>query len=260
MRIVHVDTGVHLRGGQLQLLMLARGLRNRGHHQAIVCLEGSALERKARREGFPIIDLPTHDPMHAHGVIQFRQRLLAQKTDVLHAHGGTGQSIAWFASLGMRTRLRRVASRRVTFSPAHAWTTRLKYGRACDGVVAVSQNIKKLLLDARVPEEKIEVIPDGVRVPSVLPGPEIRARVRAAWGFGEGDFVTGHMGAFTTEKGQDIAIKAIAALRPKLPRACLVLAGWPGEDNAFARNVRDLARGAAGSVRLLGYTENLEEF
>jgi hypothetical protein len=51
MRIVHIDTGLELRGGQRQLLRLALGLRARGHQQLVVCPEGTALEGRARAEG-----------------------------------------------------------------------------------------------------------------------------------------------------------------------------------------------------------------
>ena len=56
-RIAHIDTGLSLRGGQRQMLMLAQGLRERGHEQVIVCLEGSGLEERAQREGFRVFSL-----------------------------------------------------------------------------------------------------------------------------------------------------------------------------------------------------------
>ena len=36
MRILHVDTGRSLRGGQRQLLMLLKGLKERGHEQTLL--------------------------------------------------------------------------------------------------------------------------------------------------------------------------------------------------------------------------------
>jgi L-malate glycosyltransferase len=261
MRIVHFDTGQELRGGQHQLLLLARRLRERGHRQLIVCPDGSALVTRARSEGFKIFDLPAHDAMHAHGILQLRQLLRSEGADILHAHDGKGQTISWLASLGRNTRLRRVASRRVTFSPAHAWPTRFKYGYTCNGVIAVSENIKRLLLSAGVPERKVEVIPDGIELPADLPGIEVRVRTRAAWGFSEREFVAGHLGSFTPEKGQDIAVDAMACIAEALPRACLVLAGdCSGQANVFARRIRGQSGAAGGRVKLLGYVENLAEF
>jgi len=126
LKIVHLDTGADLRGGQQQLLMLARGLRGRGHEQLIVTLDGTLLEARARQEGFRVFALPAHDPGHAHGILQLRQRLRAEPFDILHAHDGKGQTISWLASVGLN--VRRVASRRVIYAPARRIDTRLKYG------------------------------------------------------------------------------------------------------------------------------------
>jgi glycosyltransferase involved in cell wall biosynthesis len=261
MRIIHLDTALALRGGQHQLLMLARGLRARGHEQLIVCPEGSGLEAHAHNEGFRVLRLPSYDPAHAHGILQVRQGLLLEPADVLHAHDGRGQTISWLASLGRRARLSRVASRRVTFSPGQASITRLKYGRACDGVIAVSESIKRLLLDAGVPARKVQVIPDGVELPESLPPAGQRARVRASWGFGEREFVAGHLGAFTSEKGQDVAVEALMLLAAELPRARLVLAGdFSRRTNPFEARIKQRVSHAGERVRLLSYVENLAEF
>src|SRR2546428_7321133 len=107
-----------LRGGQQQLLLLARGLHKRGHDQLIVCPESSALESQTRQEEFRVFSLPPHDPAHAHGIFQLRQQLTAEPFEILHSHDGRGQTIAWLASCGLP--VRRVASRRVTFLPRSA--------------------------------------------------------------------------------------------------------------------------------------------
>src|SRR5208283_432448 len=129
LRIVHLDTGLNLRGGQRQLLSLARGLRQRGHCQIVVCREESELEGRAWAEGFPCFSLPSHDPGHVYGIVQLRQLLRAAPCDLLHAHDGRGQTLAFLASMGLP--VRRVASRRVAFLPKHHWTHRLKYAYTC---------------------------------------------------------------------------------------------------------------------------------
>jgi glycosyltransferase involved in cell wall biosynthesis len=55
--------------------------------------------------------------------------------------------------------------------------------------------------------------------------PETAPRDRRKFGLGESDFIIGHMGAFTKEKGQDVAVEAAGLLRASLPRARVVLAG-----------------------------------
>ena len=168
LNIAHIDTGMTLRGGQRQLLLLARGLRVRGHDQLIVCLEGSGLEACATQEGFKLFSLPSNDPAHALGILLLRQQLQTSATRILHAHDGRGQTLAWLASLGLP--VRRIASRRVTFFPADRWTFPLKSRYTCHAVVTVSEYIRELVVRAGVPREKVEVIPDGIELPAVLPG------------------------------------------------------------------------------------------
>jgi len=256
LKIVHVDTGLSLRGGQRQLLKLARGLRQRGHGQIIVCGEESELETCARAEEFPFFPLPLHDPGDAYGILQLRQHLQVAPCDILHAHDGRGQTVAWLASIGMR--VRRVASRRVTFLPRHRWVHRLKYSHTCDAVVTVSEFIRQWAIRCGVPASKIELIPDGVEIPPEMPRTETRSKVRARWGFGESEFVIGQVGAFTPEKGQNIALAAVQQLTQTLPQARLLLAGEGPtlKDPEITQRCKALG----DRVRLCGAIENLAEF
>jgi glycosyltransferase involved in cell wall biosynthesis len=249
MRILHVDTGPGLRGGQQQILLLARGLARRGHQQVVVCPDGVPLEARAKQEGFPVFSLPEHDPGRAHGIVQLRQFLLGTAVDILHAHDGHGQTIAWLASLGLD--VRRVASRRVTFVPRQRWTYRLKYSHTCDAVIAISGCVRGLLLEAGVPDDNIAVIPDGIEIPEVLAEDEVRTCVRARWGFSADEFVVGYLGASSYEKGQAVAIEAAQILAGKCPRARLVLAGVDPPPPAHA---------VPPNVRRLGYQGDLWEF
>jgi glycosyltransferase involved in cell wall biosynthesis len=256
LKIVHVDTGLSLRGGQRQLLNLARQLRQRGHGQIIVCREESELETRARAEGFTCFALPLHDPAYAYGILQLRRHLQVVPCDILHAHDGRGQTVAWLSSIGMR--VRRVASRRVIFLPRRRWTHRLKYADTCDAIVTVSDFIRQLLIRSQVPESMIALIPDGIEFPLELPSTETRSKVRARWGFSEDEFLIGHLGAFTPEKGQAVALEAFRLLTERFPQARLLLAG-EGPTLREPQMMRML-EGLGDRVRLCGAIENLAEF
>ncbi len=256
LKIVHLDTGMDLRGGQQQLLLLARGLRQRGHHQLLVCPEGSRLEARAQREGFSVFALPAHDPGRLHGIFLLRQLGQAEPSRVFHAHDGRGQTLAWLASAGMG--VRRIASRRVTFMPAGLLGHRLKYERTCHAIIAISEFVRGLLVSSGVSKTRIEVIPDGIELPGELPGSKARAEARAQWGLSDQEFVLGHLGAFAPEKGQDVAVEAAMLLAAKLPQARLMLAG-----DGPRRRMQQMSleiRKTRGRVQLLGYLENLSGF
>ncbi len=198
--IVHIDTARDWRGGQESLLTLARGLRARGHIQTIVCPSGGVLAERAAAEQFPVSE---HCPRIA---------------GIVHAHSGRAQNLAYWATLGWP--VRRIVTRHVAFAPRHVLTHRLKYKWTCDGIIAVSDSVRRVLLDAGVPAGKIVTIHTGVELPESLPVPR-----REQFGLGEDDFVVGHLGAFTAEKGQDVAAAAALILKQTLPRARVILAG-----------------------------------
>lgn len=117
---------------------------------------------------------------------------------------------------------------------------RMKYRWACQGIIAVSNAVRRGLIETGVPAAKIEVIHPGVALPETAP------RNRLRFGLGETDFVIGHMGAFTKEKGQDVAVAAAGLIQSSLPRARFVLAG----DGALLAEIR---RSAPGNVIFPGF-------
>src|SRR5258708_19273839 len=151
--IVHVDSEHEWRGGQEALLALARGLRERGHAQRIVCPAGSALAERAREEKFAV------DQARA-----LRQILRDCRADIVHAHSGRAMNTAFLASRGLP--VARVVTRHVAFAPRHPWVHRLKYRLTCHGIIAVSDAVREVLVRAGVPASKIEVIHTGVEIPA----------------------------------------------------------------------------------------------
>lgn len=260
LRIVHLDTAREFRGGQRQLLLLARGLRERGHEQRIVCPRGSALEAQAKAEGFAVLPQQSHGPGKLGSLLEVRRELRRGGFQVAHAHDGHGQTLSALASLGLE--VRRVATRRVTFMPQGLgyWLRihRLQYGPGCDAVVAVSKFVRDLLVDCGVAASKIEIIRDGIEIPAERPDATLRARSRRHWGLDPEVFVIGHAGAFTEEKGQDLLLQAFVQGGESLAGAHLLLAG----DGPLLSSVRivDLLRQSQGRAHLLGWLEDLTPF
>ena len=131
----------------------------------------------------------------------------------------------------------RVVTRHVAFTPRHPMIHRLKYTKTCDGIIAVSDAVRDVLVSAGIPASHIEVIHTGVAIPQSV----IRHQHEG--------LVVGHMGAFTREKGQDIAV---AAAR-ELPQVRFILAGeGPLLD--------ELRSSAPKNVSFPGFVTNPAEF
>jgi glycosyltransferase involved in cell wall biosynthesis len=141
MRILHLDGGKELRGGQWQVLRLIEGLAAAGVESTLLARRNSPLFTVARQQGWRVEPLGWA-----------RALLLARGHDLLHAHDGHGHTAGAIVSPG-----KLVVSRRVAFPVG----SRLKFRRARH-YLAVSEFVKGVLLAGGVPEEKISVVYDGV--------------------------------------------------------------------------------------------------
>jgi glycosyltransferase involved in cell wall biosynthesis len=145
MNILHLDHGREIRGGQLQVIRLMRGLRERGHGVVLLARKASPLLETALRERF------NADVLSIEAL-----RGLSANADVVHAHDARSHL---FAALLSRKPL--VVSRRVIFPVGRDPWSRWKYGRP-NAFAAVSFAVAEELKKAGVPESKINVIYDGV--------------------------------------------------------------------------------------------------
>jgi glycosyltransferase involved in cell wall biosynthesis len=160
-RILHIDTGKELRGGQRQVLLLMRALRERGHECELLARQQSPLWKAAKDLEFPVA------PASLWNVWRH-----SSDVNIVHAHDARSHTLAAVAS-----RRRFVVSRRVAFPVKRGAFSRWKYGRPVR-YLAVSRFVARELATAGVPKHKIEVVYDGVEQ-TVAPGPRGEFRIVA---------------------------------------------------------------------------------
>ena len=143
MRVLHLDSGREMRGGQWQAFRLIEGLAAAGVESTLLARAGSPLIEMARARGWntgPLKFLPLQRGYH-----------------LVHAHDSRTHTLA---ALFARAPL--VVSRRVAFEGAASGIAqRWKYGRAAK-YLAVSEHVKSILARRGVPASRIEVVYDGV--------------------------------------------------------------------------------------------------
>src|SRR5262249_40870105 len=136
MRILHLDAGREMRGGQWQVLRLMRGLAAEGVESTLLARSDAPLYAAAHKEGWRV------EPLAA-----IRALMMASGHDLIHAHDARSHPMAAFLRAPV------VVSRRVAF-PIHS---RLKYARP-RRYLAVSEFVKRVLIEGGVPEPKIGVV------------------------------------------------------------------------------------------------------
>jgi glycosyltransferase involved in cell wall biosynthesis len=137
-RVLHLDSGPTLRGGQLQVLRLLEGLDRLGIDQTLL-----ARGQLQRHTGAGPLRL---SKIYAH----------ARKADVIHAHDAHSHTLAAILAPGRPL----IVSRRVSFPVKTGVLSRLKYGRA-SRFLAVSEHVKQELLKVGIENSRIDVVYDG---------------------------------------------------------------------------------------------------
>jgi hypothetical protein len=159
MRILHLDSGKEMRGGQWQALRLIEGLAAAGEESTLLAHPDGPLFTVAREHGVRV------EPL---GLA--RAALLPRRYDLVHAHDARSHTLGALAA-GPPL----VVSRRVSFPLQSRW----KYSRPMR-YVAVSEFVKKVLMTGGVAPEKIDVVYDGVPLLEPAEGDAVVAPANAA--------------------------------------------------------------------------------
>ncbi|MDZ4257966.1 MAG: glycosyltransferase family 4 protein [Gemmatimonadales bacterium] len=237
--MVHVASGREWRGGQRQVLLLARGMREQGEVPTLVITgAGTALAERLADAG-----VPTHlvtwsmglDPRVVRGILA-----VAAPGTIIHSHDSHAHTLA-DAAIRLR-RLPLVATRRVAFPVRHParW-------RRADHVIALSTPIAEQMHAAGVPREQVSIIPSGVDL-DILTRPRTLTALPGLPPPGAPLILC--IAALTPEKGIDVLIAAAALLANTTPDAHWLVLGEGARRQALQRQIR--AAGLEGRVHLAG--------
>jgi len=205
---------------------------HRFEHYVVYPQDGELLRRfrESAREVVPSMPRRHYD---AGFVRRIEQLLREHHIDLVVSHGYRFDFLTGLAT--QRARVPHVVSRAVAladetipsprkalFGLVDAWTL-----RRCDGIIAVSEASKRRMQRTQgLPEDKIEVIPNGVRLPEVTP--EERRAARLALGIDATVPIVGGIGQLIPRKSFDVLVRALATPVVRRTRAqCVVLGEGP---------------------------------
>jgi len=254
MRTLHIETGRQVCGGPLQVLYLMRGLMERGHEVSLICANGSGIEAAARESGIrahPIRVLSDLDATIALRAYIIMRRV---KPDVVHLHSRRGAELFG----GLAARLARVPvvvlSRRIVDPVKLGILGRLKYILLPHKIVAISDGIRKALIDGGVDAKKIELVHSAI-APSDYQTERNRAWFEAEFGVPEDVPVIGSIARLIDLKGHRYLFAAIPEILKEFPTARFLLFGEGPLRSKLEGLMRDL--GIEGAVTFAGFRTDI---
>lgn len=245
MKILLLDLGKIIRGGQRQVFYLARRLMKTPGFEPLVAIPHNAPLRPMLEEaGIPLLTLPSASDLNPYNIFRFLRIVATQQPAIIHTNDAKGASLAAMAKK-MLGEFKLVHSRRVSYKLKPGWSKK-KY-LAGDALVAVSKEIQEVLIDSDIPAEKTSTIHSG-----------IDAALYSTDKHTHPVLTIGAVGALSKQKGFEILIESLAELRKNeaMPEwQCLIAGDGP---LLYQLKMQADELGLADKILFLGYKDSRE--
>ncbi len=199
-------------------LLLARGLRKKGHDVSIWADPGSFLGKKAREQGFWTQAFHHHGHFSPCGVLEILKALRKEAPDVIHLHHtkdlwAVVPALALAGWKGPLVLTKHVASGVVKKDFFHQGL----YGRV-DRLLACSEFIRQNVIDTcPIGPEKVLTSFMPVDLQEFGFKADTRKKLRKAWGWGPNE-VIGMVSRITPGKGHELLLRCAAQLIAQRPK------------------------------------------
>jgi glycosyltransferase involved in cell wall biosynthesis len=223
LNLFQIDAGKEWRGGQRQSLFLAKELQKNSYPFKFYVQPGSPLHTKALEVDLPVIPLKMRSETDALAILRLASCMKRHRCQLVHCHDAHSVAVGSAAASLAKVPLR-VISRNVDFPIKKNFLSQLKYTKNIDVIIAVSQGIKKVLVDGGIDSALIKVIPDGI---DYSPFDEAVASdyLRRELNFGRDDFLVGIVAHLADHKGHKYLIRATEILKVKAPQIRVIIVG-----------------------------------
>ncbi len=244
MKILYLLHSLTLGGAERHALTLMEGMRARGHRPVYAGQPGSWLSEAVQARGIDWHPLPMRGFFDLRSMGRLARLLRRARIDLVHGHLTRG---AHYAAIGGRL------AGRPSIATAHSTNAGKHFG-GVDRIIAVSDAVRDFLLQRGYPSERITRIHNGV-ADTPPPDEQARGELRHRLGIPAGRIAVACVARFIPDKGQDIALRALAH-RPD-PRLHAYLIGDAA--TPWGRQMQELARrpGLDGRVHFLGQRDDL---
>ena len=224
MKVLHIDSEKTWRGGQQQAIYLYEGMLNRGYNCSFLCLPQSPLHNYLRNNNLPYHTLSFKGELDLYA--GFALAILCRKNsyDILHLHSSHSLSWGLMAKLFYPS-LKLIATRRVNIPIGKNPFSEFKYKtKAVNKIVAISENIRKVMLTCGVPSENITVIHSGIDLHK-FESAQVPENFRTKWNIPKKSIIVGTVAAFTGEKDYPSFLQAASFAIQENPQLFFMAVG-----------------------------------
>ena len=255
MSLFHIDSGREWRGGQRQSFFLARQLKQKGYPFLFVVQPGSPLHQKAAEAELPIFPLKIRSELDLFAILRLARAMKRKKCLLAHFHDAHALAVGSRAASLAKVPLR-IISRRVDFPLKKNIFSRRKYKKDVDVIIAISEGVKRVLIQGGVAAERIEVIPSGIDF-SPFEQASSSDFLRREFSFAPDNYLVGIVAHLEDHKGHRYLIQATKILKEMAPKIKIIVVGSGSLRMELDKQVREL--GVEDIVFFLGFREDIPQ-
>jgi len=254
-KVIHVLSDMKIGGAGSWLLNLLGAIDKEKFEIKVVLPQGSMLADKIKNLGFEVIavDGIKDKSYDARAVNLLYYIFRAEKPDIVHTH----------ASLSARLAAKRAGARIINtkhcidsrITGIRRFAGALINDRYSDGIIAVSEAVKRNIAENGVPDDKISVIYGGINPVKVLDDRE-KSLAREKWGIGE-EVVVGIVARLTEGKGHKYFIDAAEIISRDNDNVKFFIAGIGPKEEELKELIKQ--KGLTDKVVFTGFVDEIYE-
>jgi glycosyltransferase involved in cell wall biosynthesis len=224
LRVLMVESERAWRGGEAQLRLLMKGLLAEGVSVELAAPPDSEIARRSGELNVPVHPVSIVGGMDAFSAWRLRRVIKRGRYDIVHSHASHAHSIAFMACATMKQRPFQVVSRRVSFAAAANWLSGVKYRYGADLYLAISNDVRDVLVESGVPAEKIRLVPSGIDL-ETFANKRDSDYIKREFDITDETPVVGNVAALTPNKSQADLIRAARIVTDRFPHARFFVVG-----------------------------------
>lgn len=258
LRVLLLNLEKGWRGGENQILLLARYLKSHGDEVTIAYPKNTVGLKKYQLEvnTLPLPSTLSWSPVSIRLLTHF---VKSHDIQVIHANSSKSHALA----LRVKKRcpsLKLIVHRRVATRPNNNFLTRRQYlSPLVDSYVSLSHAISKELINYGISEDKIVRIPSGVVLDRAsFDKPFYKAQLAKKLNLPSSDVFIGMACALSQEKGVDVFLRFAEALLKERKDVQVFIAGTGPQETLLREQAATL--GISKNVHFLGFLNPVTEY
>jgi glycosyltransferase involved in cell wall biosynthesis len=255
--LFQIDAGKEWRGGQRQSLFLAKELKRRGLPFFFIVQPESPLHQKACEAELPVLPFKMRNEFDLPAILRLAWAMKRKKCLLVHFHDAHSVAVGSVAASLAKVPFR-IITRRVDFPLKRNYFSRRKYMKNVDVIIAISEGVKKVLVEGGVNPVNIEVISSGIDFSSFEEDSLALASkdyLHREFSFAVDDYLVGIVAHLADHKGHQYLIQATKILKKQAPKIKTIIVGEGPLSMELDRQAKELD--VEDIIFFLGFREDV---